>query len=102
MRARAPRTIDHTWARSNPRTILAVAGVLAIGFSHAQRVSVTTNAEAGKDTVEWLTLSGDLAQTRYSPATQIDAENFASLETGVGLERRELQRAQRSCNAVLH
>ena len=101
MRARGSRTIDRAWARSGARTILAIAGVLAIGFSHAQRASVTTNAEAGKDTVEWLTLSGGLAHTRYSPAKQIDAEQLRNAEDCVGLGWRELQGAQRTIDAVV-
>ena len=63
------------------RTIVPAVGLLAIGSAFAQTISVTTKAEVGHDTVEWLTLSGDLSQTRYSPATQVDAENFANLAT---------------------
>jgi quinoprotein glucose dehydrogenase len=33
-----------------------------------------------QDTVEWTTLGNDFAHTRYSPASQISAENFADLE----------------------
>jgi len=51
---------------------------LCAGAIHAQ---VTTLPEASNDTVEWLTLSGDLTQTRYSQSDQIDASNFADLST---------------------
>jgi len=33
-----------------------------------------------QDTVEWYTLGNDFAHTRYSPADQIDIDNFADLE----------------------
>ena len=32
------------------------------------------------DTVEWYTLGGDYAHTRYTPADEITAENFSELE----------------------
>ncbi len=32
------------------------------------------------DTVEWYTLGGDYAHTRYTPADEITAENFDELE----------------------
>jgi len=35
---------------------------------------------AQQDTVEWFTLGNDFAHTRYSPATQITADNFDELE----------------------
>lgn len=35
---------------------------------------------AAQETVEWITLGRDYAHTRYSPATEITAENFADLE----------------------
>lgn len=40
-------------------------------------LSVTANAQ---DTVEWTTLGSDFAHTRYSPADQINADNFSELE----------------------
>jgi len=76
----AART-GRAWARVAARAVVTAAGLLAIASAYAQTVSVTTEAEVGPDTVEWLTLSGDLSQTRYSPATQIDAENFEKLAT---------------------
>ncbi len=41
---------------------------------------VSAPAIAQQDTVEWTTLGSDWAHTRYSPATQITAENFKDLE----------------------
>ena len=61
--------------------VIVPMGILATASGSAQRASVTTEAEVGTATVEWLTLSGDLSQTRYSPAAQIDAENFGKLTT---------------------
>ena len=55
-------------------------GILATASGSAQRASVTTEAEAGTATVEWVTLGGDMSQTRYSPAKQINAENFGTLK----------------------
>ena len=54
---------------------------LSVGAAQAQPANVTTLPETSDDTVEWLTLSGDLSQTRYSRSDQIDASNFADLET---------------------
>ena len=46
-------------------------GAIALG------VSATATAQ---DPEEWFTLGGDFAHTRYSPADEITAENFADLE----------------------
>ena len=79
-RVHAWRTVHHA-SRVGARTLAALAGALAISWACAQSASVRTEADARDDTVEWLTLSGALSQTRYSPAKQIDAQNFARLET---------------------
>ena len=79
-RAHAWRSVGGASTRGGARTFVAIAGALAIGSAYAQSASVSTEADADHDTVEWLTLSGALSQTRYSPATQINAENFARLE----------------------
>lgn len=69
-----------TRSRGAARLIVPL-GMLAAAAASAQIKRVTTEAEVSADTVEWLTLSGDLSQTRYSPAAQIDAANFESLAT---------------------
>ena len=33
-----------------------------------------------QDTIEWVTLGNDYAHTRYTPASEISAENFSDLE----------------------
>ena len=53
------------------------AGVLALSLglgAHGQ-------LSAQQETVEWVTLGGDHAHTRYTPATQINADNFTQLQT---------------------
>lgn len=52
-----------------------LAALLAIG------IGLSTQAHAQQETVEWVTLGGDHAHTRYTPATQINADNFTQLET---------------------
>ncbi|MEQ8314650.1 MAG: PQQ-binding-like beta-propeller repeat protein [Gammaproteobacteria bacterium] len=39
-----------------------------------------STASSAQDTVEWTTLGNDFAHTRYSPADQINADNFGDLE----------------------
>lgn len=48
----------------------------AIGFS-----LVAPGAATAQETVEWVTLGGDHTHTRYTPATQINPENFNRLRT---------------------
>ncbi len=42
-------------------------------------ISLATSTIA-QDSVEWYTLGNDYAHTRYTPATEIDADNFGDLE----------------------
>lgn len=53
---------------------LASALALTLGLT----ASATLTAQ---DNVEWVTLGGDHAHTRYTPADQINADNFTELET---------------------
>ncbi|MBC7983375.1 MAG: PQQ-binding-like beta-propeller repeat protein, partial [Candidatus Obscuribacterales bacterium] len=55
-------------------------GVLAVSGAFAQRAQDKTIARADDTTVEWQTLGGDLAHTRYAPLKQITPENFATLK----------------------
>ena len=43
-------------------------------------VSVAVSSQSNDATREWPTYGGDLANTRYSPLSQIDAGNFSKLE----------------------
>ncbi len=52
-----------------------LAALLAIG------IGLSTQGHAQQETVEWVTLGGDHAHTRYTPATQINADNFTQLKT---------------------
>ncbi len=57
---------------------LASALALTLGLT----ASAALNAqESAQDNVEWVTLGGDHAHTRYTPADQINADNFTELET---------------------
>ena len=51
--------------------------IKSIGLAGLLLASV---ASYGQDTVEWTTLGNDFAHTRYSPAAQINADNFDQLE----------------------
>ena len=51
--------------------------------------SVSVHAQPTGD-IEWTTYGGDLASTRYSPADQIDASNFADLEIAWRLKTHNL------------
>ena len=53
------------------------AGVLALSLGLAAHGQLS----AQQETVEWVTLGGDHAHTRYTPATQINADNFTQLQT---------------------
>lgn len=52
-----------------------LASVLLLGLGLS-----TGAAQAQQETVEWVTLGGDFAHTRYTPSEQINAENFEELE----------------------
>ena len=52
-----------------------LASVLLLGMG----LSAGT-AQAQQETVEWVTLGGDFAHTRYTPSEQINADNFEELE----------------------
>lgn len=54
------------------RLVSALALTLGLGASAAL---------TAQDNVEWVTLGGDHAHTRYTPADQINADNFTELET---------------------
>ena len=53
----------------------AAALVLMVGFA-----AVGTRGQAGKKVGEWPTYGADLANTRYSPLDQINADNFNKLQ----------------------
>lgn len=61
-------------ARKGVSTRLGLTTLLAIG------IGLSTSAQT-QESVEWRTLGGDYAHTRYTPATQISASNFTQLET---------------------
>ena len=41
---------------------------------------ISSNLLIAQDSIEWFTLGSDFAHTRYSPASEITAENFGELE----------------------
>ena len=59
-------------APARPGLLLMAAGLLV--FSQAEGQS------SGTEDGQWRYLGGDAAHTRYSPAAQIDADNFADVE----------------------
>ncbi|MBT8146406.1 MAG: hypothetical protein KJN90_06090, partial [Gammaproteobacteria bacterium] len=63
-------------ARSN--SVNSLSGALAILLS----LSLLSFAQEtiAQESIEWTTLGNDFAHTRYSPANEITAENFADLE----------------------
>lgn len=63
-------SLFHSLRRSGWVISMACISVLLV-------LPVTANAQ---DTVEWITLGSDFAHTRYSPADQINADNFNELE----------------------
>ena len=72
-------------ARFIGRAVMGSALALAVNLSGS--IALGAEASAGKvapgnaPTQEWQFLGGTAAHTRYSPAKQITAENFASLKT---------------------
>jgi len=56
---------------------LRMAAVLALGLGFTANSAL----HAQQETVEWVTLGSDHAHTRYTPATQINANNFNQLKT---------------------
>jgi glucose dehydrogenase len=56
---------------------LRIAAVLALGLGFTANSAL----HAQQETVEWVTLGSDHAHTRYTPATQINANNFNQLKT---------------------
>ena len=57
-------------------------GALGMLFTAFCSLSATVSAQnlVTDDTVEWYTLGGDYAHTRYTPADEISADNFDELE----------------------
>ncbi|MGI9250901.1 MAG: PQQ-binding-like beta-propeller repeat protein [Pseudohongiellaceae bacterium] len=53
---------------------------LLVSFGLAVGVLGAESAAAAEENVEWVTLGNDHAHTRYTPASQITAENFSELE----------------------
>jgi len=51
-----------------------LAAMLALG------TGLITQGHAQQETVEWVTLGGDFAHTRYTPSNQITPDNFTQLE----------------------
>ena len=43
-------------------------------------LGLMAGATQAQDTIEWLHLGGDADHTRYSPAAQINRDNFGSLQ----------------------
>lgn len=58
---------------------LASISYLAVLLGVFPQMAVAQNL-VNEDTVEWFTLGGDYAHTRYTPADEITAENFDELE----------------------
>ena len=60
----------------------AKQGALGVLFAAFCSLSATVSAQnlVTDDTVEWYTLGGDYAHTRYTPADEITADNFDELE----------------------
>ncbi len=52
-----------------------MAGALALGLT-----ATAAGSLSAQETVEWVHLGGDADHTRYSPATQINADNFGELQ----------------------
>lgn len=63
------------------KIIIAPGGRLKAGLLAASLSAFAAPLVIAQDSVEWLTLGSDYAHTRYTPAAQITAENFESLET---------------------
>ncbi|ALO45357.1 PQQ-binding-like beta-propeller repeat protein [Pseudohongiella spirulinae] len=53
-------------------------GLLSVAVSAAMAVPALVSAQ---ESIEWLTLGSDYAHTRFIPASQINADNFESLQT---------------------
>ena len=58
---------------------LAVLSTLAALLGLLPQIALSQN-KVTDDTVEWYTLGGDYAHTRYTPAQEITADNFSELE----------------------
>ncbi len=75
---RQTTSVEHR--ATGPRTLLVALALAAAtvaataGPAHARQLTGTENGE-------WRYLGGDAGHTRSSPLTQIDADNFGSLET---------------------
>ncbi|KKO09118.1 PQQ-binding-like beta-propeller repeat protein [Pseudohongiella sp.] len=68
------------------KTNRAGSGLPGVGLRLASALALTVGLTASatlsaQDNVEWVTLGGDHAHTRYTPADQINADNFTELET---------------------
>ena len=59
--------------------LVGMAAVVTAGAA-APATKDTTERHVDDKTVEWRTLGGDLAHTRYAPLKQITPENFATLK----------------------
>ena len=58
---------------------LAIFSCLAATLGLLPQIALSQNLVTD-DSVEWYTLGGDYAHTRYTPADEITAENFSQLE----------------------
>jgi quinoprotein glucose dehydrogenase len=59
---------------------VAGAGLLAFVFLSVFRAEAPVSAQLGPQAGEWRSYGSDIANTRYSPLDQINAENFGKLE----------------------
>lgn len=57
----------------------ALTGLLTLAAGIAMGAPALLTAQ--EESIEWLTLGSDFAHTRYLPASQINADNFESLQT---------------------
>ncbi len=69
-------TITNRAGSGLPGVRLRLASALALTLGLTASASLTA-----QENVEWVTLGGDHAHTRYTPADQINADNFTELET---------------------
>ena len=56
------------------------AALLSVLLTTPLWTTSVTRAQTGAKSSEWPTYGGDLGHTRYSPADQINAQNFSKLE----------------------
>lgn len=79
--ATAPSSIRSATAIRTCSFVLGLTVAVTVGAATKEAATKdTTTRHVDDKTVEWQTLGGDLAHTRYAPLKQITAENFSQLK----------------------